>query len=92
MFTFYFATKKRKSSAGEKQAGLNQMVNWTDSKSSSDDHYQMVNWMDSKSLEKMRRCLLVIGKLSTELQKPSVFPNLNPYVKVNGHIFLKIVE
>lgn len=30
MFTFYFATKKRKSSAGEKQAGLNQMVNWTE--------------------------------------------------------------
>lgn len=28
MFTFYFTTKERKHSAGEKQAGLHQMVNW----------------------------------------------------------------
>jgi len=30
MFTFYFATNHRKSSAGEKQAGLVQMVSWVE--------------------------------------------------------------
>ena len=48
--------------------------------------------IDPKSLRQTRRCLLVVGKLSTELWKPSVFPNLNLEVKVNGCIFLKVVE